>query len=243
MSKDKISCIIVDDEPLARKGVELNVNELPWLEIMGQFPNAIQASEYLENNNVDLMFLDIEMPGIKGLDFLRTLKSDAVVILTTAYPQYALDAFELNVCDYLVKPIRFDRFFKAVNSAKEIIMLRRKDNIEVSDITEDYFYIKSDRKYVKLQYKEILWIKGMKDYVMIFTDTTKYMTAMNLKTILSKLPTSLFARVSKSYIINVNSIDEIDVDSIFIKKEEILLSQTYKEDFLNNHIRGKLFKR
>lgn len=243
MTNEKVTCIIVDDEPLARKGVELNVKELPWLEIVAQFPNAIQASDYLSNNEVDLMFLDIEMPGLRGLDFLQTLKSDVIVILTTAYPQYALDAFELNVCDYLVKPIRFDRFFKAVNKAKEIILLKQQGNVEVAEVTDEFFYIKSDRKYIKLQYNDIRWIKGMKDYVMIHTPKSKYMTAMNLKTILSKLPDQIFARVSKSYIINVNAIDEIDVDSIYINSEEIMLSQTYKEDFLNKHIRGKLFKR
>lgn len=239
----KVSCIIVDDESLARKGIELNVNDIDWLEIKGQFPNAIQAGEFLRENEVDLMFLDIEMPGLRGLDFIKTLNSNVVVILTTAYPQFALDAFELEVFDYLVKPIRFDRFYQSVNRAREIVELSKKDKTELTDIAEEYFYIKSERKYMKLYYKEVLFIKGLKDYVMLFTTKEKYMTAMNIKTIFSKLPSSIFARVSKSHIINVHAIDSIDVDTIMIGGEPIPLGNTYKEAFLEQHIKGKLFKR
>lgn len=239
----KISCIIVDDEPLARKGIELNVKELDWLEIKGQFPNAIKAGDFLKANEVDIMFLDIEMPGLKGLDFIKTLQSNVIVILTTAYPQFALEAYELEVFDYLVKPIRFERFYQSVNRARDIVELNRKDKSELTDIQEEYFYIKADRKYFKLYYKDVLYIKGLKDYVMIFTQKDKYMTAMNIKTIYSKLPASIFARVSKSYIINVNAIDSIDVDTIYIGKEEVPLGTSYKEVFLSTYIKGKLFKR
>ncbi len=239
----KISCIIVDDEPLARKGIELNVKELDWLEIKGQFPNAIKAGDFLKANEVDIMFLDIEMPGLKGLDFIKTLQSNVIVILTTAYPQFALEAYELEVFDYLVKPIRFERFYQSVNRARDIVELNRKDKSELTDIQEEYFYIKADRKYFKLYYKDVLYIKGLKDYVMIFTQKDKYMTAMNIKTIYSKLPAAIFARVSKSYIINVNAIDSIDVDTIYIGKEEVPLGTSYKEVFLSTYIKGKLFKR
>lgn len=238
-----ITCIIVDDEPLARKGIELHVKEIDWLTEVGQFPSAIKANDFLENNNVDLMFLDIEMPGLRGLDFLKSLKKDIVVILTTAYPQFALEAFELEVFDYLVKPIRFERFFKSVKRAKDIVELQRSDKSEVGEIAEDFFYIKSNRQYVKLQYQDVKYIQGLKDYVMIFTNDGKYMTAMNIKTIFSKLPQHTFARVSKSYIININLIEAIDVDHIKIDNQEIPLGNTYKVAFLSNHIKGKLFKR
>ncbi len=238
----KISCIIVDDEPFARKGIELNLKEIDWIEIKGQFPNAIKASDYLNNNEVDIMFLDIEMPGLNGLEFLKTLKERPIVILTTAYPQFALEAFELEVFDYLVKPIRFERFFQAVTRAKEVIETS-KIKSELSEITEEYFYIKSDRKYIKLYYKDVKWIKGLKDYVMLFTDSEKYMTALNIKTIYSKLPKHIFARVSKSYIINVNNIDSIDVDTILINKEEIPLGASFKDEFIKTHIKDKLLKR
>lgn len=239
----KVSCIIVDDEPLARKGIELNVKDIDWLEIKGQFPNAIQAGDFLKENEVDLMFLDIEMPGLKGLDFIKTLNSNIVVILTTAYPQFALDAFELEVFDYLVKPIRFERFYQSVVRARDIIELTKKEKTVVTDIKDEYFYIKADRKYLKLYYKDVLWIKGLKDYVMLFTKNENYMTAMNIKTIHSKLPSSIFARVSKSHVINVEAIDSIDVDTIMIGEEPIPLGTSYKEPFLKTYIKGKLFKR
>ena len=239
----RITCIIVDDEPLARKGVALNVNEIDWLENVGEFPNAIKADAFLKNNQVDIMFLDIEMPGLNGLDFLRSLKYNGVVILTTAYPQFALDAFELEVLDYLTKPIQFDRFFKAVNRAKEVVDLKKETQVELTEITEDFFYIRSDRKYVKLYYEDVLWIKGLKDYVMLYTKGDKFMTALNIKTIYTQLPKNIFARVSKSYIINVNAIEAIDIDTIVIGKESIPLGSSYKEDFLEQHVKGKLFKR
>jgi len=235
---NKISCIIVDDEPLARKGLELNVKDLDWLELKGQFPNAIKADEFLSSHSIDLMFLDIEMPGINGIDYLKSLKVDTQVILTTAYPQFALEAFELDVVDYLMKPIRFERFFKAVNKARDFIELRQQGQSEIEEITDDFFYIKSDRKFIKLYFKEVLYIKGMKDYVMIFTETKKYMTALNIKTIFSQLPTSIFARVSKSYLINVDRIESIDIDSIIIGKEEIPLGNSYKEAFLKKYVKG-----
>lgn len=238
-----VTCIIVDDEHLARKGIELNVNEISWLEIKGQFPNAIEANDFLSTHDVDIMFLDIEMPGLRGLDFLKTLKKDIVVILTTAYPQFALEAFELEVFDYLVKPIRFERFFKSVQRAKDIVELQKAGKAELTEVTEDFFFIKSNRQYVKLYYSNVKYIQGLKDYVMIFTSEGKYMTAMNIKTIFSKLPTHIFARVSKSYIINVNMIESINVDHIIIDKEEIPLGNTYKVEFLSTHIKGKLFKR
>jgi len=233
----------VDDEPLARKGIELNVRDVDWLEIAGQFSNALQAGDFLATNEVDLMFLDIEMPGLRGLDFLKSLKKDIVVILTTAYPEFALEAFELEVFDYLVKPIRFERFYKSVSRAREVIELKKEGKSELSDISDKYFYIKADRKYVKLDYQNVLWIKGLKDYVMLYTTGKRYMTAMNIKTIYSKLPHTIFARVSKSYIINVNAIESIDVDTIIIDRQEIPLGVSYKENFLSTHIRGKLFKR
>lgn len=239
----QLSCIIVDDEPLARKGIELHVNEIDWLGIKDQFSNAIKASEFLRSNTIDIIFLDIEMPGLNGIDFIKSIKTDAAIILTTAYPQFAIEAFEEDVVDYLLKPIRFDRFLKAINRASEILALQKKEITEIEDIKEDYFYVKSDRKYIKLYFQDVQYIKGMKDYVMIFTESEKYMTALNIKTIFKQLPKEIFARVSKSYLINVNRIDSIDIDSIMMGKDEIPLGNSYKEAFLEQHVKGKLFKR
>jgi len=237
------TCIIVDDEPLARKGVKMQVNDMPSLKIIGEFGNAIQAEEFLDHNDVDIMFLDIQMPGITGIDFLKKLEHQPAVILTTAYTDYALEAFDLNVVDYLLKPLKFDRFHKAVIKAQDFISLRNKEASEFTDFTNEYVYIKADRKYVRLYYKDVLFIQGMKDYVMIHTTDQKYMTAMNVKTILSQLPNTIFTRVSKSYIINIDKIESIDIDMIYIANHDIPLGNTYKENFLKTHIKGKLLKR
>lgn len=238
-------CIIVDDEPLAREGMELNVEDVPYLELVGQFSNALEANAFLQTNSVDLIFLDIQMPGITGLEFLRTLKNNRpMCILTTAYPQYALESFELDVVDYLVKPIRLQRFIKAVNKAKEMYDLVQKAENTVEEVAADYIYIKADRKYLRIFYKNLLYIKGMKDYVMIYTlDGKKVMTAMNIKTINSQLPDNIFARVNKSFIINVQHIDSIEMDFIQLGGEEIPLGRTYKENFINRYIKTNLIGR
>ncbi len=236
-----MKCIIVDDEPLAREGIELNIKEFDFLELCGQFHNAITANSFLAENEVDLIFLDIQMPGITGIEWLKNLVNPPMVILTTAYPEFALKGFELNVVDYLLKPIRLNRFMQAVNHAKEIHQLKNNKNTNKEEV--DYTYVSADRKYIKLLYNDIIYIEGMKDYVIIYTEKNKIMPAMNLKTIMKQLPTSTFARVNKSFIVNVNYIQSVDTDFITLKNKEISLGRTYKEDFINNYIRKNLLKR
>ncbi|MEL6867315.1 MAG: LytTR family DNA-binding domain-containing protein [Bacteroidota bacterium] len=241
-----MKCIIVDDEPLAREGVELNIEEVSFLELVGQFGNAISANDFLANNEVDLMFLDVQMPGLTGIEFIRSLNNPPLIILTTAYSEYALEGFELEVVDYLVKPIRLSRFIKAVNRAKEIYDLHQqssKSKMTVESISNDYIYIKSERRYIRVFFKDIKYIKGLKDYVMIYTNKDKVMTAMNIKTINSQLPDAIFVRISKSYIINIHFIDSVDQDFIQLSGEEIPLGKTYRENFLNNYIKSNLIKR
>lgn len=237
------TCLIVDDEPLARKGIQLHVAEIPDLKLVGDFGNALKAGDFLESNPVDIMFLDIQMPGITGIEFIKKLKTPPAIILTTAYTEYAVEAFELDVIDYVLKPIKFERFSRAVIKAMEYVKLRNTDATEFEDFTEEYVYIKADRKYVRLYYKEIQFIQGMKDYVMIHTPDKKYMTAMNVKTILGQLPSQLFSRVSKSYIVNINKIESVDTDMIYIEHHDIPLGNTYKEAFLKTHIKDRLLKR
>jgi len=236
-------CIIVDDEPLAREGMELNVGELDYLNLVGQFSNAIDALNFLNNNPVDLMFLDIQMPGLTGLDFIRSLKERPMIILSTAYPQYALEGFELDVVDYLVKPNRLQRFIQAVSKAKALYDLKQKaDKVETA-VNEEDIFIRADRKYIRIFFKDIKYIKGMKDYVMIFTEKEKYMTAMNIKTTNNQLPDSQFVRVNKSYIVNADYIDSIGTDFININGEEIPLGRTYREMFIQRFVKGKLMER
>ena len=226
-----MKCIIIDDEPLAREVMKMNINEVPTLELVGEFDDAIKANEYIQENEVDLMFLDIEMPGVSGLDFLKNLPSPPYVILATAYPQYAAEAYELDVVDYLVKPIKLDRFIKAVNKVEEIISLSKQTTM-LESIESDFIFVKSDRKYVKIRFEEIFFIEGLKDYVIVHAVHGKYMTAMNVKTIHNKLPEEIFFRTSKSYIINVGHIKEIDGNDVIVADNKIPIGRSYRDGFL-----------
>jgi DNA-binding LytR/AlgR family response regulator len=240
-----MTCIVVDDEPLARQGMEMNIGQVSFLQLMGSFSNALAASDCLRKENVDLMFLDINMPELSGLDFLKSLRDAPLVIFTTAYPQYALESYELDAVDYLVKPIRIERFLKAVNkAAHHLRLLQHEGNTnQVEKIEDDFVFIKADRKYFKIWFKDIFYIEGLKDYVIIYTADNKIITCMNVKTIAAQLPPALFARVSKSYIVNMLHITSFDTDIVYIKNNEIPLGQSFKEDFLKHYIDGKIVKR
>jgi DNA-binding LytR/AlgR family response regulator len=240
-----MTCIVVDDEPLARQGMEMNISQVSFLQLLGSFSNALAASDCLRKEKVDLMFLDINMPELSGLDFLKSLREPPLVIFTTAYPQYALESYELDAIDYLVKPIRIERFLKAVNKAENHLrLLQHEGNTnKVEKIEDDFVFIKADRKYFKIYFKDILYIEGLKDYVIIYTAESKIITSMNVKTIASQLPVNIFARVSKSYIVNILHITSFDNEIVYIKNNEIPLGQSFKDDFLKQYIDGKIVKR
>ena len=222
----------------------MNVQDLSFLELVGPFEYAFSANTFLSDNEVDLMFIDIQMPGITGLEFIRSLKNRSLVILTTAYPEYALEGFELDVVDYLLKSIRLNRFIKAVNKAKEISDLyQQKNKNEIGSISDNFIYIKSERKFIRVYFKDILYIKGLKDYVMLFTNNARIMTAMNIKTINTQLPSSIFVRTGKSYLININYIDSVETDLIHLAGEEIPLGKTCRDHFINNYIKKNLIDR
>jgi len=240
-----MTCIIVDDEPLARQGMEMNISTVSSLQLLNSFSNALAANDFLRKQNVDLMFLDINMPELSGLDFLKSLRNAPLVIFTTAYPQYALESYELDAINYLVKPIRIERFLKAVNKAENHLRLLQQEggNNQVERIEEDYIFIKAERKYFKIYFKEILYIEGLKDYVIIYTTDAKIITSMNVKTICAQLPETIFARVSKSYIVNVLHISSFDNELVYIQNNEIPLGQSFKDDFIKQYIEGKIVKR
>ena len=238
-----IKTVIVDDEPLAREGLELHIQEVSDLELQEQFGHPTDAIAYLEKDDTDLLFLDVEMPDMSGIDLLKALQSPPMTVLTTAYTDYALEGFDLGVIDYLVKPIRLERFISAVNKAREYLRLR-----ELSDQTEqmpdqDHIFLKADRKFVKVFLNDIQYIQGMKDYVMVYTSESRVITAMNMKTINSQLDSSRFVRVSKSYIINVSKIVEVKNNSVMIEDVEIPIGKKYKEHFLDNFIKNRLLQR
>jgi two-component system LytT family response regulator len=240
-----MNCIVIDDEPLARQGMEMHIANVASLKLLGSFSNPLAAADFLRKEQVDLMFLDINMPELSGLDFLKALRDAPLVIFTTAYPQYALESYELDAIDYLVKPIRIERFLKAVNKAENHFKLLQQDaqHSHVEKIEDDFVFIKADRKFFKIYFKDILYIEGLKDYVVIYTIDNKFITSMNVKTIAQQLPASTFARVSKSYIVNVRHINSFDNELIYINGNEIPLGESFKDEFIKQYIDGKIVKR
>lgn len=239
-----MKCIIIDDEPLAREGLINTLAGISTVQVLESFSNPIDANKFLQNNTVDLMFLDIEMASLNGLDFAKSLVNRPLIIFITAYPQYALDSFEVDAIDYLLKPVRVERLLRAINKAENYNTLLQKNiEEEIAVIEDDFVFIKSDRKFIKIFFKEILFIEGLKDYVIIHVDNKKVLAAMNIKTIFNQLPIKNFARVSKSYIVNTNQIISVDTNSIFIKEEEIPIGSNYKDEFFKHYVDGKTIRR
>jgi DNA-binding LytR/AlgR family response regulator len=240
-----MNCIIVDDEPLAREGIQLLIDKTRDLTLLGCFSHTNAAAEALENNIVDLVFLDIQMPGVNGIDFAKTIPPETLVIFTTAYAEYALDSYEVEAVDYLVKPVRLERFQKAVNKALAYLTLLQADNTgnNIETITTDYFFVKADRKIFKVHSRDILFIEGLKDYVVLYTCEQKIITAMNIKTIHDQLPQNMFVRISKSYIINIQQIESFNNNTIFIRTHEIPIGSSYRDYFFDEFVAKKLLSR
>jgi DNA-binding LytR/AlgR family response regulator len=238
----KINCIIVDDEPLARKGLKEYVQDVDFLNLVGEFDNAMKTTDVLAKENVQLLFLDIQMPRITGLDFFRSLKNAPPVIFTTAYPQYALEGFDVNALDYLVKPISFDRFLKAAIKAKEYYELR-KENETNNPSNEEYFFVKADNKLVKIFFNEVLFVEALQNYVTIHTTSKKYVTYLTFKSVEEYLPQDSFIKTHKSYIVSAAKIDSIDGNDIRIKDHHVPISRNEKEQVMERLLKGKFLKR
>ena len=232
-----MNCIIIDDEPLAREEMESLVKEVSQIKILGIFSNAPTAMSFLKNNEVDIAFLDIEMPMVTGLDFATQIPQNTLVIFTTAYPQYALKSYELDAIDYLLKPIAKERLKKAIHKAsiyKKLLSEQTpKNTVEISG--NDFLLIRSERRFHKIRFSDIKYIEGLKDYVVVYTTNQKLITAMNLKTIHQNIPQNMFLRVNKSYVVNINHIDSFDSHSVYIGEYEISLGDVYKEKFLSTY--------
>lgn len=237
-----MNCIIIDDEPLARDEMMALVGEVSKLEILGTFSNAHLALEYLKGHSVDLIFLDIQMPMVTGLEFARRIPGQSLIVFTTAYPQYALKSYELDAIDYLLKPIEKTRLEKAILKATTYLGLlseeTEKSTVETNN--ENYLVIKSDRRFHRIAFGDIRYIEGLKDYVVIHTKNNRLITAMNLKNIHQKIPGSVFMRVSKSYVINRNFIDSFDHHTIYLGESEIPLGEVFKKEFFNKYTGGTL---
>ncbi len=220
----KLTCIIVEDEPLARRILEGYISRVPFLVLKGSFEDAIEAAEHLRDYRVDLMFLDIHLPEIGGLSFLRTLPDPPAVIVTTAYQEYALEGYELDLVDYLLKPFGFDRFLAAVNK-----MDKQKQLQGAGDSNKDHFFVSIQQKKVKIFFSEILFIESQKEYVRIVTADHSYRTKMGTHEIEGLLPGTQFKRIHRSFIIALNKVRSFNAEEVEIHGNKIPVGRGYKD--------------
>ena len=230
---DKYTCIIIEDEPLALEKTKDFVNKVPFLQLSATFDNALNGLTYLNNNKVDVLFLDINMDELSGIELLESSKISSQVIITTAYQEYALKGYELQITDYLLKPFTFNRFLQAVNKAQENLSQR------VADKQLDFIFVKTENRLEKIMINDILYIEGMRDYLRIHTSNKKIMTLQGFNEIEQLIPAHLVCRVHKSYMVAINKIDSIERSRIKIADQLIPVSETYKEAFLQL-INGRL---
>jgi two-component system, LytTR family, response regulator len=222
---EKYSCIIIEDEPLALERTKDFVNKIPFLNLAASFDNALNGLAYLNSNEVDLLFLDINMDELSGIELLENSKINSQVIITTAYQQYALKGYELRVTDYLLKPFTFNRFLQAVNTAQENLSKRAVDS------PKDFIFVKTENRLEKIMLNEIIYIEGMRDYRRIHTINKKIMTLQNFGELEQIIPTNIVCRVHKSYMVGLNKIESVERSRIKIADQLIPISDTYRELF------------
>lgn len=238
-----INVLIVDDEPLAQDVLETYIEKMPDLNLVQKCNNALEANEALKSNDIDLMFLDIQMPQLTGTDFLRSLVNPPVVIFTTAYSNYAVDGFELNALDYLLKPISLERFLKAANKAVAQIDLKKAAagagaNKEEADIQAeaDFMFVKADKKLIRVYYEDVVYIEGLKDYVIIRLKDTRIVTLQTMKSLEDKLPSAIFKRIHRSYIVNLGKIDAVMGNMVEVKEKgqvkHLPVGKNYRDELL-----------
>lgn len=233
----KIKCVITDDEPVARKGLQGYMEKIDFLELTGVCENAIALNSLLHTEQVDLVFLDIEMPQLSGTDFLKSLTNPPLVIFTTAYERYAIEGFELDVLDYLLKPISFERFLKAVNKARQLLESREPGKIG------DHIFVKVDHKLEKILIDEILFAEAMENYVAIYTAQQKMVTLATLKSLIEKLPVQRFIQPHKSYLVAIDKINSIEGNLIHIGKYQVPVSKYQKEEVMQKVVNSRLLRK
>ena len=240
-----INCIIIDDEPLARKGLREYIADVAFLTLVGEYNTAMKALDAIDTRNVQLIFLDIQMPGVTGIDFLRSFTQAPPVIFTTAYPQFALDGYELNALDYLVKPVSFERFMKSVMKAREFYEVRQKNTTDVKETgsVNDHFFIKADNKLIKIFYSDIIFAEGLQNYVVIHTKEKKYITYLTFKSLEEYLPADMFIRTHKSYIVSASKIESIEGNELQLGHHRVPVSRNLKEEVMQKLLNGKFLKR
>lgn len=232
-----IRCLAVDDEAYASEIIATYIRRTPFLELIGTTTNAFEALELVQQGKVDLVFLDIQMPELTGIQFLKICGGKCKVILTTAYPEYALEGFDLDVVDYLLKPVSYERFYKAVSKAQQLIapgiQMPQETTAATTIQPNDFIFIKGDskNKFFKIDYKDILFVEGLKNYVSIYTSSQRIITYQSLRELETLLPKPPFYRVHKSYILSIDKIKMIDGFAVYIDEHSIPVGETYREEF------------
>lgn len=232
----KTKCIIIDDEPLARDLMRNHISKLENFEIVAECGDAMKALQELRDKKIDIMFIDIEMPQITGIEFLKILKNPPKIIITSAYREYALDSFELDVVDYLLKPITFERFLKAINKYYQETQEEVAVNVPVSDVNqreEPFIYVKENKRLIKVNLGEILYIEGLSEYVQIYTDRKKFITKTSMTNLEEKLPSDGFLRIHKSFIVSLSRIEAFTASTIEVPGKELPIGRSYKNSVLN----------
>jgi len=227
----KTKCLIIDDEPLARDLMRNHIEKLDNFEIVAECGDAMKALQVLQSQPVDLMFMDIQMPQITGIEFLKTLKNPPKVIITTAYREYALEGFELDVVDFLLKPITFERFLKSVNKFHQLTQVNGAGGnffTEPASREDSFIYVKENKRVIKLLLSEILYIEGLSEYVKIYTENKRIVTKTSMTNMEEKLPSDVFLRIHKSYIVSLNKIEAFTSCSIEINNKELPIGRSYK---------------
>lgn len=235
----RLRAAVIDDEPLAREGIKAYLQKIDYIESINTFSDPLKALKKISSGDFDILFLDIKMPGINGLDFLRTLEEPPEVIIITAYPSYAVLGFELDASGYLVKPVSFEKFLKAVNKVRKVISLKRAERAFREEHNEKFFFIKNNRSFYKINYDDILYIEAMQNYAAIHTQGKKHITYGSMKNIYSSLPERKFLRIQKSFIVSIAKIDSIEGNIINIGKNKIPIGRSKKEEIIKLITRGK----
>ena len=227
-----IKCMVVDDEPPAREIIRRYIEQVPVLEFAGDCANAIQAFTFLQQQPVDLLFLDIRMPQLNGIDFLKAVKNPPKVIFTTAYSEYALEGYELDVVDYLMKPITFERFLKAVNKVCQLAQIKTDPIVAEEKKTDSFVYFRADRKMVKVMLQEILYIESMKDYVKVFTANGMIITKQSISSVEAMLPEKEFIRTHRSFIVSTRHIKSFTAELIELHNMEIPIGKLFRNEVM-----------
>lgn len=240
----QLTCVIIDDEPLARECITNYVREVDFLKLIGEGNNPLDLLQLMETHSPDLIFLDIQMPVMNGIDFLKANSRLPMVIITTAYPSYALESFQLDVMDYLVKPILFNRFFQAACKARDYHQLvNRTEQAPGPPKTDDYIFLKCGHKFERIELNEILYIEALQNYVTVYTTHGRFITQLPLKSVEENLSGRPFVRVHKSYIVAIGKIEAIEHNEVILAKERIPISRHYRDEVMELVVNSRLWKK